>query len=102
MGHGIAVQAIDPPSSILGGEAFLSRLYNAYKGMQSTAGSNVWNTALLIGWDEPGGTCQGGRQQPTPCDMRGTGAEVTRTDRQSCTVRWCVTVAASLLAETYG
>jgi len=56
MGHGMAVQSIDPPSSILGGEAFLSRLYNAYKGMQSPAGSNVWNTALLIGWDEPGGT----------------------------------------------
>jgi phospholipase C len=56
MGHGIAVQAIDPPSSILGGEAFLSRIYNAYKAMQSPTGSNVWNTALLIGWDEPGGT----------------------------------------------
>ena len=24
--------------------------------MQSPTGSNVWNTALLIGWDEPGGT----------------------------------------------
>ena len=56
MGHGIAIQSIDPPSSILGGEAFLSRIYNAYKGMQSPTGSNVWNTALLIGWDEPGGT----------------------------------------------
>jgi phospholipase C len=56
MGHGIAIQGIDPPSSILGGEAFLSRLYHAYRGMQSPSGSNVWNTALLIGWDEPGGT----------------------------------------------
>ena len=56
MGHGMAIQSIDPPSSILGGEAFLSRLYNAYKAMQSPTGSNVWNTALLIGWDEPGGT----------------------------------------------
>jgi phospholipase C len=56
MGHGIAVQSLDPPSSILGGEAFLSRLYNAYRAMQSPTGSNVWNTALLIGWDEPGGT----------------------------------------------
>ena len=56
MGHGIAIQSIDPPSSILGGEAFLARLYNAYKAMQSPTGSNVWNTALLIGWDEPGGT----------------------------------------------
>jgi phospholipase C len=24
--------------------------------MQSPGGTNVWNTALLIGWDEPGGT----------------------------------------------
>ena len=24
--------------------------------MQSSTGPNVWNTALLIGWDEPGGT----------------------------------------------
>ena len=24
--------------------------------MQSATGSNVWNTTLLIGWDEPGGT----------------------------------------------
>jgi len=56
MGHGIAVQGIDPPSSILGGEAFLSRLYSAYKDMQSPTGSNVWNTALLIGWHELGGT----------------------------------------------
>ena len=52
----MAIQGIDPPSSILGGEAFLARIYHAYKGMQSPAGSNVWNTALLIGWDEPGGT----------------------------------------------
>ena len=47
---------VDPPSSILGGEAFLTRIYNAYKAMQSPAGANIWNTTLLIGWDEPGGT----------------------------------------------
>ena len=33
LGHGIAVASMDPPSSILGGEAFLSRIYNAYRGM---------------------------------------------------------------------
>jgi phospholipase C len=47
---------IDPPSSVLGGEAFLARVYNAYRSATSETGSNVWNTALLIGWDEPGGT----------------------------------------------
>jgi phospholipase C len=56
LGHGVVVPGVDPPSSILGGEAFLARIYNAYKDMRSPEGSNVWNTALLIGWDEPGGT----------------------------------------------
>ena len=56
MGHGVAMPGVDPPSSILGGEEFLSRIYTAYRGMQGTTGSNVWNTTLLIGWDEPGGT----------------------------------------------
>jgi len=56
MGHGIAIPSFDPPSSILGGEAFLSRIYDVYKNMQSPTGANVWNTTLLIGWDEPGGT----------------------------------------------
>ena len=56
LGHGIVIPGVDPPSSILGGEAFLARIYNAYKAMQSPTGSSVWNTTLLIGWDEPGGT----------------------------------------------
>jgi phospholipase C len=56
LGHGVVIPSVDPPSSILGGEAFLSRIYDAYKGMRSETGANVWNTTLLIGWDEPGGT----------------------------------------------
>jgi phospholipase C len=48
--------AVDPPSSILVGEAFLERVFNAYRAATSPSGTNVWNTALLIGWDEPGGT----------------------------------------------
>jgi phospholipase C len=48
--------AIDTPSSVLGGEDFLARVYNAYRTGTSKTGSNVWNTTLLIGWDEPGGT----------------------------------------------
>ena len=54
-GHGVVLDTVDPPSSILGGEAFLARLYDAYRGMRSSKGANVWNTALLVGWDEPGG-----------------------------------------------
>ena len=55
-GAGVALPGADPPASILGGEEFLSRIYAAYRGMQGETGSNVWNTTLLIGWDEPGGT----------------------------------------------
>jgi phospholipase C len=56
LGHGVVLPDVDPPSSILSGEAYLARIYDAYKGMTSEAGSNVWNTTLLVGWDEPGGT----------------------------------------------
>jgi phospholipase C len=48
--------AMDSPSSMLSGEAFLARVYAAYQSATSPDGANVWNTALLIGWDEPGGT----------------------------------------------
>jgi phospholipase C len=47
---------VDNPSSMLSGEAFLERVFNAYRSATSETGTNVWNTALLIGWDEPGGT----------------------------------------------
>ncbi|WP_405623630.1 alkaline phosphatase family protein [Streptomyces sp. NBC_00076] len=56
LGHGVVLPGVDPPSSVLGGEAYLARIYNTYKAMRSPDGSNLWNTALLIGWDEPGGT----------------------------------------------
>jgi phospholipase C len=47
---------LDPPSSIESGEAFLDELFETYRAMTSPTGSNVWNTTLFIGWDEPGGT----------------------------------------------
>lgn len=31
-------------------------MFEAYRSATSETGANVWNTALLIGWDEPGGT----------------------------------------------
>jgi len=57
---------IDPPSSILAGEAFLERVFNAYRSATSEFGTNVWNTALLIGWDEPGGTYDHVAPGPVP------------------------------------
>jgi phospholipase C len=74
LGHGIVVPGLDPPSSILGGEAFLGRIYNAYKAMQSPTGSNVWNTTLLIGWDEPGGTFDHVPPRPVPPPDAAAGA----------------------------
>jgi phospholipase C len=56
LGHHLDVDALDPPASVLAGEAFLQRIYDAYRSSTSESGSNVWNTTLLIGWDEPGGT----------------------------------------------
>ncbi|HTG46663.1 MAG TPA: alkaline phosphatase family protein [Actinomycetota bacterium] len=53
---GLNVDPMDPPSSMLAGEAFLARIFDAYRAATSASGTNVWNTALLIGWDEPGGT----------------------------------------------
>ena len=47
---------LDPSSAMLGGEAFLERIFNAYHAATAPSGTNVWNTTLLIGWDEPGGT----------------------------------------------
>jgi phospholipase C len=41
---------------VLAGEAFLARIYNAYRTSRAETGSNVFNTALFIGFDEPGGT----------------------------------------------
>ena len=66
LGHGVVIPSVDPPSSVLGGEAFLSRIYNAYRGMQSPSGPNVWDTTLLIGWDEPGGTYDHVAPGPVP------------------------------------
>jgi len=47
---------VDPPSSILAGEAFLARIYRAVRSAQSRRGSNAFNTLLVVGFDEPGGT----------------------------------------------
>jgi phospholipase C len=51
---------VDWGSAITSGERFLARLYNAVRSAPTDApnaeSSNVWNTTLFIGWDEPGGT----------------------------------------------
>jgi phospholipase C len=55
LGGGVELP-VDPPSSILGGEAFLATIYTAIRSAASPEGSNAYNTTFFIGWDEPGGT----------------------------------------------
>jgi len=47
---------IDPPSSLLGGEELLARIYNAIRAAATPGGSNAWNTLLVVTFDEHGGT----------------------------------------------
>jgi phospholipase C len=47
---------LDPPSSLLGGEALLARVYDAIRSSASESGSNAWNTLLMVTFDEHGGT----------------------------------------------
>jgi phospholipase C len=47
---------IDPPSSLLGGEALLAKIYNEIRSASSPTGSNAFNTLLVITFDEHGGT----------------------------------------------
>ena len=46
----------DPPSSLLGGEALLARVYDAIRTSSVSNGSNYLNTLLLVAFDEAGGT----------------------------------------------
>jgi phospholipase C len=46
----------DPPSSLLGGEALLAKVYDAVRTSSSSSGSNYLNTLLLVAFDEAGGT----------------------------------------------
>jgi phospholipase C len=57
---------VDSPSSVLAGEAFLERVFDAYRSATTDRGANVWNTTLLIGWDEPGGTYDHVAPGPVP------------------------------------
>ena len=47
---------LDPPSSLLGGEALLAKIYDAVRSASSPDGSNAYNTLLMITFDEHGGT----------------------------------------------
>ena len=46
----------DPPSSILGGEELLARIYSAVRASSTAGRSNFSNTLFLVAFDEHGGT----------------------------------------------
>jgi phospholipase C len=48
--------SFDPPSSLLGGEALLAKIYDAIRSASSPNGSNYLNTLLMVNFDEHGGT----------------------------------------------
>jgi phospholipase C len=48
--------AVDAPSSILGGEELLARIYTAIRGSSVPGGSNFANTLFIVTFDEHGGT----------------------------------------------
>jgi phospholipase C len=48
--------AFDARSALLGGEAFLARIYDAIRSSSSSGGSNWFNTLLMVVFDEHGGT----------------------------------------------
>jgi phospholipase C len=48
--------SIDSPSSILGGEDLLARVYSAIRSSSNTSGSNFANTLFMVAFDEAGGT----------------------------------------------
>ncbi len=58
--------AVDSPSSLLGGEALLAKVYDAVRSSSSTSGSNAFNTLLMVNFDEHGGTYDHVPPPPAP------------------------------------
>lgn len=56
----------DPPSSLLGGEALLAKIYDGIRSSSSSTGSNYLNTLLLVTFDEAGGTYDHVAPPPAP------------------------------------
>jgi len=56
----------DPPSSLLGGEALLAKIYDAVRSSATPGGSNAYNTLLMVNFDEHGGTYDHVPPPPAP------------------------------------
>ncbi len=58
--------SVDTPSSLLGGEAYLAKIYDAIRASSTSGGSNFANTLLLVTFDEHGGTYDHVTPPPAP------------------------------------
>jgi phospholipase C len=63
---------LDPPSSLLGGEALLAKVYDAIRSSATAAGSNAYNTLLMVNFDEHGGTFDHIPPPPAPPPVPGS------------------------------
>jgi len=57
---------VDPPSSLRGGEKLLAQVYDAIRASAAPGGSNVYNTLLMVNFDEHGGTYDHVPPPPAP------------------------------------
>jgi phospholipase C len=65
---------IDAPASLVGGEAFLAKIYDSVRSSSSSIGSNAYNTLLMVNFDEHGGTFDHVPPPPAPPPARGAPA----------------------------
>jgi phospholipase C len=65
---------IDAPMSLVGGETLLAKIYDAVRSSSSPAGSNAYNTLLVVNVDEHGGTFDHVSPPPAPPPGRGAPA----------------------------
>jgi phospholipase C len=74
----------DPPSSLIGGEDLLARIYDAIRASSSATGSNHLNTTLPVTFDEHGGNYDHVPPPPAvPPDGKGLAGQMNFTFNRS-------------------
>jgi len=57
---------IDAPTSMVGGDALVAKIYDAVRSSSTAGGSNAYNTLLMVNFDEHGGTYDHVAPPPVP------------------------------------
>jgi phospholipase C len=57
---------IDAPTSMVGGDALVAKIYDAVRSSSTAGGSNAYNTLLMVNFDEHGGTYDHVPPPPVP------------------------------------